>query len=337
MAYASIQTRVEQRKKYERNLDIKRENYEFKVKMASKDISRNVNVFFMSINGKADIMKHIITEQILEKYKEHLEAEEKSQATVNKYICDLKKLMAYAGGQEITKKLMLAFKEDLRVNKNYKLSSINSFLIAANRLFDYLEWYELRVKIYRIQKEVFASADKDISKEEYKKLVRAALKKGKKRLAMIIQTLCSMGIRISELSSITAESVLKGTVEIYCKGKQRTVLVPKKLQKLLLQYINENNIESGIVFRTSNGNAVDRSNIWREMKALSEDTGIGKEKIFPHNFRHLFAKTFYKIEKDIAKLADILGHSSMETTRIYIMTTYKEHQKQLDMMGLVVY
>lgn len=281
------------------------------------------------------IIEHIITEQIVEKYREYLEKEEKSNATIDKYICDLKKLMTYATGQEITKELMLAFKEDLRVNKNYKLSSINSFLIAANKLFDYLEWYGLRVKTYKIQKEVFVPANRSISKKEYKKLVRAALRKGKKRLAMIIQTLCSMGIRISELSSITVESVIKGIVEIYCKGKQRVVLFPKKLQKLLLKYIDENNIETGLVFCTSRGNAVDRSNIWREMKELSEEAEVKREKIFPHNLRHLFAKTFYEVGKDIAKLADVLGHSSIETTRLYIMTTCEEHQKQLDMMDLI--
>ena len=163
----------------------------------------------------------------------------------------------------------------------------------------------------------------------------AAWHKGKKRLAMIIQTLCSMGLRISELVFITAESVKKGEVDIYCKRKQRKALIPEGLRKLLLEYIRENNIQSGIVFCTSSGKAVDRSNVWREMKALKEETGVGKEKIFPHNLRHLFAKTFYEASKDIAKLADVLGHSSIETTRRYVMTTYEEYQKQIDSLGLV--
>ncbi len=219
--------------------------------------------------------------------------------------------------------------------KKYKLSSINSFLVAANRLFEYLGWYGLRVKTYRIQKETFMPENKDLSKAEYKKLVQAALRKCKKRLAMVIRTLCAMGIRASELSGITAESVKTGTAEILCKGKQRKVIVPKKLQKLLLKYISENKIENGIVFRTSGGRAVDRSNIWREIKLLGKDAGVQDKKIFPHNFRHLFAKTFYQKNKDIAKLADVLGHNSIETTRIYIKTTCKEYQKQIDMMGLV--
>lgn len=250
-------------------------------------------------------------------------------------MCDINKLKEYANGCEITKKLMIEYKEYLRIDKKYKLSSINSFLIAANRLFEYMGWYELRVKTYHIQKEVYVSENKDLSKKEYKELIRAALRKGKKRLAMIIQTICAMGIRISELANLTVESVIKGEVEIYCKKTQRKVLIPKKLRKLLLKYINDNNIKTGIVFCTSKGNAVDRSNIWKEMKKLGEEAKISKEKIYPHNLRHLFAKVFYDISRDIAKLADILGHSSIETTRGYIITSYKEHQKQLDMMDLI--
>ncbi len=178
-------------------------------------------------------------------------------------------------------------------------------------------------------------AGKDLSKAEYKRMVQAALKKGNKRLAMIIQTLCSLGIRASELSGITAESARNGTAEVFCKGKQRKILIPRKLQKLLLKYIDENNIVSGIIFRTSTGKAVDRSNMWREIKALGTESGVPEGKIFPHNFRHLFAKIFYQKNKDIAKLADILGHSSIETTRGYIKTTSDEYQKQIDLMGLV--
>ena len=174
-----------------------------------------------------------------------------------------------------------------------------------------------------------------MSKAEYKRMVQAALKKGNKRLAMIIQTLCSLGIRASELSGITAESARNGTAEVFCKGKQRKILIPRKLQKLLLKYIDENNIVSGIIFRTSTGKAVDRSNMWREIKALGTESGVPEGKIFPHNFRHLFAKIFYQKNKDIAKLADILGHSSIETTRGYIKTNSDEYQKQIDLMGLV--
>ena len=281
-------------------------------------------------------MKHIITEQLINEFKKYLEYEEKSAATIEKYIRDIKKLMDFAGGREITKNLMIEYKENLRIERNYKLSSINSFLIAANRLFGYLEWYGLSTRTYRIQKEAFVSRKRNLSMYEYKKLVMAVRSKGNRRLEMIIQTLCSMGIRISELSYITVESVKTGEVDIYGKRKQRKALIPAKLQKQLEQYISDNKIKSGIVFRTSSGNAVDRSNVWREMKALKEETHVEEEKIFPHNLRHLFAKTFYKTEKDIAKLADILGHNSIETTRIYIRTTCEEYKKQLDKMELVI-
>lgn len=280
-------------------------------------------------------MEHIITEKVLQKYSEYLSMEEKSKATIKKYICDIKKLMAYAGGRTITKELMLCYKEYLRVNKKYKLSSINSFLIAANRLFEYLQWYGLNVKTYRIQKEVFAQEKMDLSMQEYKKLVTAARRKGKKRLVMVIQTLCAMGLRISELSYVTVEGVKKGEIDIYGKTKQRKALVPGKLQKLLTLYIKENNIKSGTVFITSKGNAVDRSNIWREMKTLKDEAGVAAEKIFPHNFRHLFAKKFYETSKDIAKLADVLGHSNIETTRLYIKTTCGEHRKLLNKMKII--
>lgn len=280
-------------------------------------------------------MERIITEQVLLDYEEYLYEEEKSAATIKKYICDLRKLVEYVGEEELTKKRMVLYKEYLREEKHYKLTSINSFLVAANRLFEYLQWYDLRVKTYRIQKEAFVPESRDLSKQEYKRLVRTARQKGKKRLAVMIQTLCATGIRISELCYITVESVERGEVNIYNKGKQRTVLLPKKLLKILRRYIKEAGIESGIIFCTKKGKAVDRSNVWKEMKALGTEADVTEEKIFPHNLRHLFAKTFYQVDKDIAKLADVLGHSSIETTRVYVMTTSKEHRRQLDLMGLV--
>ncbi len=280
-------------------------------------------------------MERRITEELLAEYREYLIGEEKTEATVRKYICDLGKLMEYAAGREITKKLMVEYKEDLRVKRRYKISSINSFLVAANRLFEYLGWYDLKVRMYRIQKKVFVPENRELSREEYRALVRAAKRKGKKRLAVILQTLCATGIRISELAGITVESVRMGMVEIYCKGKQRVVLLTRKLQKILCNYISEQGILQGPVFCTRSGRAVDRSNIWKEMKALSGEADVAEEKVFPHNLRHLFARAFYGVEKDIAKLADVLGHSSMETTRLYIMTTSEEHRKQMEKMGLV--
>ncbi len=280
-------------------------------------------------------MERFITEEIFLQYKEYLYGEEKSESTIKKYMRDLRKLAGYMAGREVTKKLVTGYKKYLKEKKGYKLTSINSFIVAANRLFEYLGWYELKIRTYRIQKEVFVPESRNLSKAEYKKLVKAALNKGKKRLAMIIQTVCATGMRISELSGVTLESVAEGVVEIYCKGKQRMVLLPGKLRKKLQRYIKENRIVSGVVFCTSGGKAVDRSNIWKEMKLIGEEAGIYRGKVYPHNLRHLFAREFYAAGKDIAKLADVLGHSNIETTRGYIKATSTEHQRLLDRMGLV--
>lgn len=282
-----------------------------------------------------EIMRKI-TEKLVEKFREYLYEEEKSNATASKYICDLNKLKKYADGQELNKKLIVSYKEHLQNMGCYKSGSINSFLAAANCFFQFMGWNDLKVKTIKVQKRAFMPNNRDLSKEEYKKLVDAAEKSGKIQLAMIIQTICAIGLRVSELAFITVKSVNEGTVIVYCKGKERQILIPKALQTRLLYYIHKNGTRQGAVFCTRNGNPVNRSNIWREMKSLCKDAGVEQEKVFPHNLRHLFAKTFYHSCKDIAKLADILGHSSIETTRIYIMTTSKEYQKQLDSMDLAV-
>lgn len=276
-----------------------------------------------------------ITEDMLQKFKEHLQEEEKSHLTICKYMCDLRKLTDYLDGREITKVRMIRYKEYLKESGGYKTSSINSFLAAANCLFGYLGWHDLHVKAYRIQKEIFVPENRDLTREEYKRLVRAASQSGKKRIGLILQTICATGIRVSELPALTVESVRRGTAEIYCKGKQRRILMPRSLQVNLLRYIREEGMKSGMVFCTSGGKALDRSYIWREMKQICEIANINKEKVFPHNLRHLFAKCFYSINKDIAKLADMLGHSSIDTTRIYIKTSGFEHRRELEAMDLV--
>jgi site-specific recombinase XerD len=282
------------------------------------------------------IMKRKITEELLEQYKVSMYEQEKSKATIQKYMCDLKKMVKYVGNRELSKLLVIEYKEYLRNEKQYKTSSINSFLVAANRFFEYMGWYELRVKTYKVQKEAFIPENKELSKMEYKKLVRTARATGKLRIGMIIQTICATGIRVSELSSITVSSVKKGVATIYNKGKERQILIPRDLQICLMNYIRKQEIEAGFVFRTSSGKALDRSWIWREMKKICEAAGVCKDKVFPHNLRHLFARTFYTMYKDIAKLADILGHSSMETTRIYLKESFVEHRKQLEKMDLLV-
>ena len=277
-----------------------------------------------------------VTNKLVEKFREYLYEEEKSNATVSKYICDIKKLKEYANGHELDKKLIVSYKEYLQNNGCYKSGSINSFLVAANCFFQFMGWNDLKIKTIKVQKKAFMPNNMDLSKAEYKKLVAAAEKSGKIQLAMLIQTLCAIGLRVSELAFITVKSVNEGTVNVYCKGKERQILIPKALQIKLLYYIHKNGTKNGVVFCTRSGKPINRSNIWREMKSLCKEAGVEQEKVFPHNLRHLFAKTFYNTCKDIAKLADILGHSSIETTRVYIMTTSKEYQKHMDEMDFVV-
>ena len=281
-------------------------------------------------------MKRQITDELLKDYEIFLYEQEKSKATIQKYMCDLRKLVAFSDGREITKLLVIEYKEHLRNKKKYKTSSINSFLVAANRFFEYMDWYDLRVKTYKVQREAFMPENKELSKEEYQKLVKTALEQGKTRIGMIIQTICATGIRVSELPAMTVTAVKKGVATIYNKGKERQILIPRDLQVRLLRYIRKTGIRAGVVFQTSRGKAVDRTWIWREMKKLCEETGVEKDKVFPHNLRHLFARTFYTLYKDIAKLADMLGHSSIETTRIYLKESFAEHRKQLEHMDLLV-
>ena len=281
-------------------------------------------------------MNRRITKVLINEYKIHLYEQEKSAATIAKYLRDLQKLEVFAGGRELTKLLVIEYKEHLKGSSAYKTSSINSFIVAANRFFEYMEWYDLKIRTFKIQKEAFMPENKELSKGEYKKLVKTAFAQGKNRIGMIVQTICATGIRVSELSAITVSAVKKGVATITNKGKERQILIPRDLQVKLLHYIRKNDIRSGLVFRTSGGNAVDRTWIWREMKKLCVQAEVDKDKVFPHNLRHLFARTFYTLYKDIAKLADMLGHSSIETTRIYLKESFSQHRKQLDQMDLMV-
>lgn len=277
-----------------------------------------------------------ITKAMLDEYKAYLYEQEKSKATIQKYMCDLKKLVEFVDDKEMSKSLAIQYKEYLKDNEGYKTSSVNSFLVAANRFFEFMGWYEFRVKTFKLQKEVFMPQSNELSKGEYKQLVETAFGNGKIRIGMIIQTICATGIRVSELSAITVFSVKSGMATIYNKGKERMILIPRDLQVKLLGYTRKQKIKHGIVFKTSKGKAVDRTWIWREMKKLCDIAGVERKKVFPHNLRHLFARTFYSIYKDISKLADILGHSSVETTRIYLKESYIEHQKRIEKLNLII-
>jgi site-specific recombinase XerD len=277
----------------------------------------------------------IITEELLEEYKAYLYEDEKSRATIEKYLRDVRKLAVYADGREITKGLMIEFKEKLYHVDHYKISSINSFLETVNRFFEYAGWYEARVKTYRVQKEGFCPEKKYLNREEYMRLLKEARRQKKKRLFLMLEVMASTGMRVSELRCVNVEGVLAGVVEIQNKGKIRKVLLTEKMKKQLLRYIREEKIEAGPVFLTKKGKPVDRSNIWKEMKQLCDGAGVEKSKVFPHNLRKLFAICLYKVEKNLAKVADILGHNSMETTRRYLRESSEEYVKALEMVHLV--
>ncbi len=272
------------------------------------------------------------TEQIKE-FANHLRREEKSGATQEKYLRDVQSFRVYAGGNAITKELVVAWKKVL-VENGYAVRSVNSMLASINSLLDFLGLPMCKVKNIRSQRQTYCTEDKELTKAEYLRLLEAS--KGNEQLNLVLKTICGTGIRVSELQYFTVEAVRQGTVTVDCKNKTRTVLVPGKLRSILLNYAKRQGITAGAVFVTRTGNTLNRSNIWSAMKKLCQTAGVKPSKVFPHNLRKLFARTFYGIEKDIAKLADILGHSSINTTRIYIMTTGTEHLRKIERLGLVV-
>lgn len=275
----------------------------------------------------------IITEKQIDEFRDYLLREEKSEVTISKYLRDVQVFKAYAQQEKVTKEMVIGYKQTL-IEKGYAVRSVNSMLASLNSFLLFLGYHDCKVKNIRTQKKVYCSEEKELSKAEYIRLLEAA--KDKPRLKLVMQTICGTGIRISELKYFTVEDVKKGEVDVKGKSKIRTILVPGKLRKLLLDYAKKRNIQSGVIFVSGNGRPLDRSNIWSQMKKLCEAAGVNPTKVFPHNLRKLFARTFYGIEKDIAKLADILGHNSIETTRIYIMTTGVEHRKKIEKLGLVV-
>ena len=277
----------------------------------------------------------VITEEILSAFHKKLMEEEKAEATLEKYLRDVKAFAEYANGVALTKDTVITYKAYLTEN-GYAPRSINSMLASLHKLFDFLGWTDCKVKTVKLQRQIFCSEEKELTKAEYTRLCRTAERKHNERLLLILQTICGTGIRVSELPFITAEAVRRGEATVSLKGKTRTVFLVKDLQKKLLRYISEQKITEGAVFVTRTGKPMSRTNIWREMKNLCLEAEVSPEKVFPHNLRHLFARVFYGIEKDIAKLADILGHSSIETTRIYIISSGREHRKLMETMRLVI-
>ena len=273
--------------------------------------------------------KRILDFKHLDNFKEKMICEEKSRATIEKYLRDIRAFMHF------TKEKVIAYKNKLRED-GYAIRSVNSMLAGINSFFEYFGWNELRVKTIKMQRKIYCAENKELSRTEYERLVNTAKRNNNERLAMLLQTICGMGIRVSELKYVTVETVKKGEAEVICKGKVRSVFIMRKLQLKLSEYAKKHGIRSGSIFVTKNGNPMSRTNIWREMKSLCAMANVDPEKVFPHNLRHLFARVFYSIEKDIVKLADVLGHSSIDTTRIYIISTGTEHRRCIESMRLII-
>lgn len=276
----------------------------------------------------------IITSELIEQYCSFLWEQEKSEATVRKYAHDLNALRIFLNNQAVTKPALLNWKSML--TKSYAPASVNTMLAALNGLLAYCGRADLKVKPLKMQRAMFCDTQKELTRSEYVRLVRAAGQTDQERLCLILQTICATGIRVSELQFITVEAVRYGRTDINNKGKRRSLFLPAKLCRLLKKYLCKQKRTSGPVFVTRTGKPLDRSNIWRDMKSLCDAAGVEPGKVFPHNLRHLFARTYYTLEKDLSRLADLLGHSSVNTTRIYTMESGRIHARQIERMGLLV-
>ena len=278
--------------------------------------------------------KYRILSEQFEAFQEYLRDEEREQSTIEKYLRDVREFAMWLAGGEVTKERVAAWKEYLTA-QNLRPETINGKLSALNKFFAFLGWEDCRVKYLKIQRRLFRSTEKELTKEEYLRLLETADASGKKRLALLIEAICATGIRASEVKYITVEAVQVGRADISLKGKIRTILLPGKLCRKLRKYARKRKIASGEIFITRSGKGISRRQIWAEMKALCGKAGVEPSKVFPHNLRHLFARTFYRICKDVVKLADVLGHSSVETTRIYLVSTGTEHVRQIERLGLI--
>ena len=277
---------------------------------------------------------HILTMNQLVLFRQHLAGEEREQSTIEKYIREIRFFQTWLTGRQVTTEIVASWKSYLRT-EGYRPETINSKLSALNKFFKFMGWQEYRMKYLKIQRKLFRGTEKELTKEEYIRLLETANSGGKVRLALLIETICATGIRVSEVKYITVEAVERGRAEIALKGKIRTILLPGKLCRKLHKYDRKQKITSGEIFLTRSGKGISRRQIWAEMKALCKRADVAPSKVFPHNLRHLFARTFYRVCRDVAKLADVLGHSSIETTRIYLISTGVEHARQLERLGLI--
>ena len=274
-----------------------------------------------------------ITEETLAAFARQLGEEERSPATLEKYLREVRQFAAFLGGREVTRELAAAWREELSARQSP--ATVNGKLTALDRLLAFLGWEDCRVKHLRVQRQLFRDSARELSREEYARLVETARRLGRGRLSLLMETICATGIRVSEVRYITAEAVREGRTEIALKGKIRTILLPGKLCRKLEKYARQKKITSGELFLTRSGRPMSRKQIWAEMKGVCRAAGVAPSKVFPHNLRHLFARCFYRVSRDVAKLADVLGHSSIETTRIYLISTGAEHARTLAQLRLI--
>ena len=274
-----------------------------------------------------------ITEETLAAFARQLGDEHRSPATLEKNLRERRQFAAFLGGREVTRELAAAWREELAARQSP--ATVNGKLTALDRLLAFLGWEDCRVKHLRVQRQLFRDSARELSREEYARLVETARRLGRGRLSLLMETICATGIRVSEVRYITAEAVREGRTEIALKGKIRTILLPGKLCRKLEKYARQKKITSGVLFLTRSGRPMSRKQIWAEMKGVCRAAGVAPSKVFPHNLRHLFARCFYRVSRDVAKLADVLGHSSIETTRIYLISTGAEHARTLDQLRLI--
>lgn len=278
--------------------------------------------------------KRVITKATLASFREYLYREERSEGTVENYLRNVAGFATWLRGEELTKERVLAWKEALQAQR-LQPTTINNKLAAVCSFLKHMGWQDCQVKFMRLQRRVFRDKERDLTRSEYEKLLAEAGKKGNQRLALLLEAICATGVRVSEVRYITVEAAQKGRAEVALKGKVRTILLPNKLCRKLLKYAKKTKTASGQIFLTRNGTPLSRKQIWAEMKKLCRAAGVSPGKVFPHNLRHLFATIFYRACHDIVRLADVLGHSRIETTRIYLVTTGMEYARQIERLGLV--
>lgn len=277
---------------------------------------------------------HILTSAVFAAYRSFLVEEERTPSTIENYLRNIRFFAAWLDGRAVTRELAAAWKEHLLAQGQAPVT-VNAKLSALNSLFRFLGWEDCRVKFLKLQRRIFRDPDRELSREEYGHLLSAARQSGRGWLGLLMEAVCATGIRVSEVRYITVEAARRGRTDVALKGKIRTILLPDRLCRKLKKYAKQHRIASGEIFRDKSGAGLSRGQIWRAMKALCKTARVAPSKVFPHNLRHLFAITFYRATRDIAGLADVLGHSSIETTRIYLLTAGDEHVRQLEQLGLV--